>query len=347
MTLEQIKEQFSIELETIGNLKELEALRVKFIGKTGLVTDQFKNLKSLQGEQKSIFGKVINELREFITGEIAGAKEKLEQKALNERLEAERIDVTLPARNYSNCKAHVISSVLYDVIKSFEGMGFTHIQDCEMDNEWNNFTALNIPEYHPARQMADTFYVKDQAQGDDKMLLRTHTSNVQIRHMSSNKPPYKIISTGRVYRSDHDATHTPMFHQVEGLYIDKAVTIQHLKGCLEDFLCDFFELQDIPARLRPSYFPFTEPSLELDIQCDMSSKKEIKIASGDDWLEILGCGMVHENVLKNVGVDPEEYQGFAFGIGIERIAMLKYNIPDLRNMFESDIRWLKHYGVAA
>ena len=338
--LNSIKEDFQAGLDKASDMESIEKLRVSFLGKKGLLTQQIKSLGSLPQEERKKFGQQINELKNFIESAISSSKSKVELDEMNRRLESEKIDITLPGRKYARGKTHPISHVIEEIKEIFASMGFDHATGPEIEDDWHNFTALNIPESHPARQMHDTFYTKD----EDDMLLRTHTSNVQIRHMQQNKPPYRIISVGRVFRSDYDATHTPMFHQVEALCIDKNITMAHLKGCLETFLKMFFGLDELPIRLRPSYFPFTEPSAEVDVQCDRSSKDELKIGKGEDWLEILGCGMVHPNVLKNVNVDPDEYQGFAFGAGVERLAMLKYNIPDLRTFFESDLRWLKHYG---
>lgn len=335
-----LRSEFIGKLNLVASLKDLEALRIEFLGKEGLIAEQMKKIGALSPEERKSFGATINEVRNFITDEIAGLKAKLDQEALKQQLAKESIDVTLPARAYEIGKMHPISKVMEEIKEIFSLLGFGFNDGPDIEDDWHNFTALNIPETHPARQMHDTFYLRE-----DNLLLRTHTSTVQIRTMQNSKPPFKFITYGRTYRSDYDATHTPMFNQLEGVYIDKGIHMGHLKGCLEQFLKQFFGLDNVTMRFRPSYFPFTEPSIEVDIKCDRSNKAEIKIGQGNDWLEILGCGMVHPNVLKNVGVDPKEYQGFAFGVGIERLAMLKYNIPDLRSFFEGDVRWHKHYGM--
>lgn len=338
-TLASIKESFLSKLDATTSLKDLEALRIEFLGKSGHIADQMKLIGSLAPEEKKSFGAEVNAVKEFISSGLDDKKALLEKIELAKKLDSETIDITLPPYDYKVGKVHPITQTILEIKDIFSKLGFTCIEGNEIEDDWHNFTALNIPAHHPARQSHDTFYVE----GGD--LLRTHTSNMQIRYMQNNKPPYKIVTIGKVYRSDYDATHTPMFHQVECLYIDKNINMGHLKGCLETFLKLFFGLQELPIRLRPSFFPFTEPSAEVDIRCDRSSKGEIKIGEGNDWVELLGSGMVHPNVLRNVGIDPNEYQGFAFGAGIERLTMMKYNIPDLRTMFEGDIRWIKHYGI--
>jgi phenylalanyl-tRNA synthetase alpha chain len=337
---EQVRDDFEKAISSISSLDQLESIKVEFLGKKGKITGMMSHIATLSPEEKKAFGQEVNRLKELVSNNIEQKKQEIEEKVLAQRLSSEKIDVSLPARSYAFGKVHPISQAIADLTKIFTNMGFALTDGPDIENEWNNFAALNIPDHHPARQMQDTFYIKD-----NDFLLRTHTSSVQIRHMSTNKPPIKIISLGKVYRSDMDATHTPMFHQIEGLYIDKNITMAHLKAYLEQFLKEFFEIDQAPIRLRPSYFPFTEPSAEVDIKCDRSSKGEIKLGVGSDWLEVLGCGMVHPNVLSNVGIDPEQYQGFAFGAGIERLTMLKYNIPDLRTFFEGDIRWNRYYGL--
>ncbi len=259
-----------------------------------------------------------------------------------QRLAGERVDVTLPARPESEGRIHPVSQTIDEIVQIFGEMGFKVAEGPDIEDDFHNFTALNIPESHPARQMHDTFYLPEQADGS-RLVLRTHTSPVQIRHMRNNKPPIRIIAPGRTYRCDSDMTHSPMFHQVEGLVVDETTHMGHLKGCLIDFCRTYFGVAELPVRFRPSFFPFTEPSAELDIGCSRAGG-ELKIGQGSDWLEILGCGMVHPKVLSMSGIDPTRYQGFAFGMGIERIAMLKYGIPDLRTFYEADLRWLKHYG---
>ncbi|MDB2414411.1 phenylalanine--tRNA ligase subunit alpha [Rickettsiales bacterium] len=341
--LEQINKEGCAEIKQAENLENLEKLRVEYLGKKGKVTSLMKQLGQMEADKRKEFGAQVNKVKQELTNLIDEKKAKLETIALNKQLESQWLDVTLPVRPENEGRIHPISYVIDEIIDIFAKMGFQSKEGPEIEDDFHNFTALNIPENHPARQMQDTFYFP--ANDDDKIpsVLRTHTSSVQIRTMEGGKPPFKFIAPGRVYRSDYDMTHTPMFHQVEGLYIDKDINFGHLKGCLYQFLKTFFELDEVPLRFRPSFFPFTEPSAEVDIGC-AKGKDELKIGAGDDWLEILGCGMVHPNVLKNVGIDPQEYQGFAFGVGVERMAMLKYGAPDLRAFFDSDIRWLNHYG---
>lgn len=329
------------------SLTTLEGIRVKYLGKNGLVTNQMKTLATLPAEEKKAFGAEVNKIKDLITASLDTRKIELEQNELSAKLKHESIDITLPIRPHRKGSIHPISQVTDEVIAILSGMGFAVEEGPEVEDDFHNFGALNIPDNHPARQMQDTFYLQAEQEGKP-LLLRTHTSSVQIRTMqrviqNGGKPPFKFVSPGRVYRSDMDMTHTPMFHQIEGLYIDKDVNMGHLKGVLHEFLKAFFEVDAVPIRFRPSFFPFTEPSAEVDIGC-ARSRDGIKIGEGSDWLEILGCGMVHPNVLKNVDINPEEYQGFAFGIGLERLAMLKYGAPDLRDFFDADARWLEHYG---
>ena len=289
-------------------------------------------------KKKKIKGKKLNIIKTLFEKELQNKKNYFEDKALNEKLENEKIDTSLPPLNFSSGKIHPISQTIYKVIDIFGAMGFSVKSGPDIESDFNNFSALNIPDHHPAREMQDTFYI------DDKV-LRTHTSPVQVRTMLNKKPPIKIIVPGRTYRSDYDATHTPMFHQVEGLLIDDSSNMAHLKGCLIDFLKEFFEINNLKYRFRPSYFPFTEPSAEMDIAFTKTNNV-LKVGEGDEWLEILGCGMVNPKVLHNCKIDSSAYQGFAFGMGIERLSMLKYGISDLRTFFESDFRWLNHYGFS-
>ncbi len=343
--LEDLKIQTLKAIDNATDSKILDEVRVSVLGKKGAITELMKSLASFSVEEKKEMGKKLNILKTEIENALETKKEALATAELNAKLEAERIDVTLPIRPENQGRIHPVSKIYEEVVSIFGEMGFEVAEGPDIEDQFHNFNALNMPANHPARQMQDTFYVPnpESADFDDSYVVRTHTSPVQIRTMENKKPPIRIIAPGRTYRSDYDATHTPMFHQVEGLVIDKNVTMAHLKGCLYDFVKAFFELDDIPVRYRPSYFPFTEPSAEMDIGCK-KSKTELKIGAGTDWLEILGCGMVHPNVLRAGGIDPDEYQGFAFGVGIDRLAMLKYGIPDLRTFFESDVRWLKHYG---
>jgi phenylalanyl-tRNA synthetase alpha chain len=319
----------------------LEEQRVALLGKKGKITEALKTLGAADPETRKTLGAELNKLKNEITDAIEAKKAALANAELNVRLVTEKVDVTLPAQPIPQGRIHPVTQVIEEITAIFADMGFSVAEGPDIEDDVHNFTALNIPESHPARQMHDTFYL--QGNGDGKTLLRTHTSPVQIRTMKSGKPPFRIIAPGSTYRCDSDITHTPMFHQVEGFVIDKNIHMGHLKGCVIEFLKAFFELDQVPVRFRPSFFPFTEPSAEVDIGC-ARSKDEIKIGAGSDWLEIMGCGMVHPNVLKNCGIDSNEWQGFAFGMGVERLAMLKYGIPDLRTFFESDARWLKYYG---
>lgn len=343
--LEKLKSELLQKIENAADLKALDEVRVSVLGKKSIITEKMKTLGTLPLEEKIAAGKLLNVLKTALETAIDNKKQQLETEELNRRLAGERIDVTLPVRPEIQGRIHPVSKIYEEVVAIFGQMGFEVAEGPDIEDQFHNFNALNMPANHPARQMQDTFYIAnpDSSDFDDSFVVRTHTSGMQIRTMESKKPPIRIIAPGRTYRSDYDATHTPMFHQVEGLVIDKTTTMAHLKGCLYDFVRAFFEVDDIKVRYRPSYFPFTEPSAEMDIGCK-KGKGELKIGEGDDWLEILGCGMVHPNVLRAGGIDPDEYQGFAFGVGIDRLAMLKYGIPDLRTFFESDLRWLKHYG---
>ena len=327
------------------DVKALDEVRVSVLGKKGSLTEHMKCLGQLSIEEKKQMGQKLNLVKTEIEQAMEARREELSVKELNDKLLRETIDVTLPIRDENIGRIHPVSKIYEEVVAIFGEMGFEVADGPDIEDQFHNFNALNTPANHPARQMQDTFYISnpDSENFDDSYVVRTQTSAVQIRTMEKKQPPIRIIAPGRTYRSDYDATHTPMFHQVEGLVIDKKTSFANLKGCLYDFVKAFFELDDIPVRYRPSYFPFTEPSAEMDIGCK-KSKTELKIGAGDDWLEILGCGMVHPNVLKACGINPEEYQGFAFGLGLDRLAMLKYGIPDLRTFFESDVRWLKHYG---
>ncbi len=345
--LEDLKSEILNKINHSAVLKELDDIRVSVLGKKGKLTEMMKTLGTLPLEEKISLGKGLNIIKTKIEEAIETQKKFLEEKALNEKLKSETLDVTLPVRPETQGRIHPVSKIYEEVAAIFGQMGFEVAEGPDIEDQFHNFNALNMPLNHPARQMQDTFYLNNNPNKPFDMetayVIRTHTSGVQIRTMEKQQPPIRIIAMGRTYRSDYDATHTPMFHQVEGLVIDKNITLSHLKGCLHDFMKAFFELDDLPVRYRPSYFPFTEPSIEMDIGC-LKSKTELKIGAGNDWLEVLGCGMVHPNVLRAGGINPDEYQGFAFGMGIDRLAMLKYGIPDLRTFFESDVRWLKHYG---
>ena len=323
----------------------LEQVRVGALGRKGSITEMMKGLGAIDAAERKERGAALNRLKGEVEAALGEAGARLEGAALTERLKVERIDVTLPVKGDSDGRIHPISQTLDEVVSIFGEMGFIVAEGPHIEDDFHNFTALNIPPEHPARQEQDTFYLASH-DPDSRKLLRTHTSPVQIRTMLARKPPIRIIVPGRTFRSDHDATHSPMFHQVEGLVIDRATHMGHLKGCLIEFCRAFFDSEHLPVRFRPSYFPFTEPSAEVDIGCSREGGG-LKIGAGGDWLEILGSGMVHPKVLLNCGLDPETFQGFAFGMGIERIAMLKYGIPDLRTFYDSDLRWLRHYGFAA
>ncbi len=334
-------------VEEQKTLQDLEDLKQKVIGKEGVLTLETNKLKALsKPEEKAKLGQKINILKQEFIARLKKATSKINDEILQEKLKEERIDITLPARaNSSFGKVHLISHTIDEIINILGSIGFVLEDGPEIETEWNNFTALNIPEYHSARQEHDTFYINDVDDNGNRKVLRTHTSNVQVRTMQKGKMPIKIIAPGKTYRSDHDSTHSPMFHQVEGLFVAENVSIVDLKGTLEYFCNKFFETEDLPLRFRPSYFPFTEPSFEVDIRCSFE-KGGIKVSKdGDRWLEVLGCGMVHKNVLQNCGIDNTKYNGFAFGMGIERFSMLKYGISDLRVFYNSDIRWLKHNGI--
>jgi len=337
--LENIKLNFDEKISSVKSKDELQNLKTEFFGKNGQITNQFKNLGSLPVDKKKELASSLNKLKDNLTHQIEERLSHLETEEINEKLKDEKIDITLPARPFNEGKIHPVSQVIDEISSIFSEIGFSVAEGPDVETEHNNFTALNTPEDHPARDMHDTFYLDE----NKKTLLRTHTSPVQIRTMLNEKPPFKIIVPGRTYRCDSDQTHAPMFHQLEGLHIDKDITMSHLKGCLDYFIKEFFEVKNIKMRFRPSHFPFTEPSAEVDIGYRIENGR-IVIGEGDKWLEILGCGMVHPNVLKNVKVDSKKYQGFAFGMGIDRLAMLKYGINDLRAFFESDYRWLSHFG---
>jgi phenylalanyl-tRNA synthetase alpha chain len=343
--LEALRADLMGKAAAAADLDALEELRVATLGRKGILTEKLKQLGQLKSEERRIAGQALNNMKDALTVAFDARKDALAAAALTARLGADRIDITLPVRPELEGRIHPISQTIEELATVFGQMDFAVVEGPDIEDDEHNFTALNIPPEHPARQMHDTFYFPARADGS-RMLLRTHTSPVQIRYMRQVKPPFRIIVPGRTYRCDYDMTHTPMFHQVEGLVIDKTSHMGHLKGCLIDFCRAYFEVEELPVRFRPSFFPFTEPSAEVDIGCSRQGG-ELRIGAGADWLEILGCGMVHPKVLANCGIDPNEYQGFAFGMGIERIAMLKYGIPDLRTFFESDLRWLKHYGFLA
>ena len=339
------------DIEGADTLARVEELRVAALGKSGVVTALLKTLGGLSPEERQERGPAIHSLREGVTAALAERKAALETAALDARLASERLDMTLPAAPSPQGSVHPVSQVMDELAEIFADLGFAVATGPEIEDDWRNFTALNIPETHPARAMHDTFYFPDKDAEGRAMLLRTHTSPVQVRTMMSQQPPIRVIVPGRVYRSDSDATHTPMFHQIEGLVIDKGIHMGHLKWTLETFLKAFFERDDITLRLRPSYFPFTEPSVEIDVGFTIEKGQRVIGGSGDapggGWMEVLGSGMVNRRVIANCGLDPDEWQGFAFGTGVDRLAMLKYGMNDLRAFFDGDLRWLRHYGFSA
>ncbi|HET6466826.1 MAG TPA: phenylalanine--tRNA ligase subunit alpha [Geminicoccaceae bacterium] len=340
--LAPLRDEILAQLASAADLRALDEVRVAALGRKGRVTELAKVLGTLPPEERRRAGQAVNALKREIEAALGARQAVLEERELDARLQAERIDVSLPPRERPEGRIHPVSQVSEEIMAIFADMGFALAEGPDIDDDFHNFTALNFPPDHPARLMHDTFFLEAEQDGEP-LLLRTHTSTVQIRTMLAGRPPFRIVAPGRTYRCDSDLTHTPMFHQVEGLVIDRRSHMGHLKGCLTDFVRAFFERDHIPVRFRPSFFPFTEPSAEMDIGCRRSAT-ELVLGEGDDWLEILGCGMVHPNVLRAVGLDPEEHQGFAFGMGIDRVAMLKYGIPDLRTFFDADLRWLKHYG---
>ncbi len=328
------------------SLQELDSVRVSLLGKSGEITAKLKSLGAMDPGTRAAEGPKIHSLRERVTDAIANRKAALEDAELERKLATERIDLSLPAPQTPQGTVHPVSQVMDELAEIFADLGFSVAEGPEIETQWYNFTALNMPEFHPARAMQDTFYLEPRTPDEEPRVLRTHTSPVQIRAMQEHGAPIYAIAPGRVYRSDSDATHTPMFHQVEGLVIDRAITLGHLKWTLETFLKAFFERDDVVLRMRPSYFPFTEPSAEVDVGWSMEKGRRV-VGGQEGWMEVLGSGMVHPRVIANCGLDPDEWQGFAFGCGIDRLAMLKYGMDDLRAFFDGDIRWLKHYGFRA
>ena len=341
MTAQSLQSRFEQDVAAATDLAALDAVRVAALGKSGEVTALLKTLGAMSPEERQVEGPRINALREAVTAAIAAKKEALENAELDRRLATERLDLSLPAREAPRGSVHPVSQVMDELTEIFADMGFAVAEGPEIEDDWHNFSALNIPETHPARAMHDTFYIE--GEHERPMVLRTHTSPVQIRTMQSTPPPIRIIAPGRVYRSDSDATHTPMFHQIEGLVIDRNITLGHLKWTLETFLKAFFERDDVILRMRPSYFPFTEPSAEVDVGWSVEKGRRV-VGGSEGWMEVLGSGMVHPRVIAACGLDPAEWQGFAFGTGVDRLAMLKYGMDDLRAFFDGDLRWMKHYG---
>jgi phenylalanyl-tRNA synthetase alpha chain len=342
--LNALQDTILAEIAAAPDEAALEAVRVSALGKKGSISERLSTLGRMAPDERKNAGAAINLAKDAVTAALASRRSVLKEAALDARLAAEALDVTLPVREYGVAvgRIHPISQVIDEITAIFSDMGFAIAEGPDIETDDYNFTLLNFPPGHPAREMHDTFFFAPDENGERKV-LRTHTSPVQVRTMLTQKPPIRVVCPGRTYRCDSDQTHTPMFHQVEGLVIDKSSHIGHLKWLLEEFCRAFFEVPSVKMRFRPSFFPFTEPSMEVDIQCSRKGG-EIRFGEGDDWLEILGCGMVHPNVLRNCGIDPDVYQGFAWGMGIDRIATLKYGMPDLRPFFDADVRWLSHYG---
>ncbi|WP_062218293.1 phenylalanine--tRNA ligase subunit alpha [Aureimonas sp. D3] len=342
--LDSLERRFAEEIDAARDEAALEAVRLAALGKKGEISELLKGLGKMTPDERRDQGPLLNGLRDRVQSRLTEKRDALAEAAISARLAAERLDVTLPVRSspLSRGRIHPISQVVDEITAIFADMGFSIAEGPDIETDHYNFTALNFPEGHPAREMHDTFFLQT-PEGGERRLLRTHTSPVQVRTMETSSPPIRIVIPGKTYRQDSDATHTPMFHQVEGLVIDKSANIANMKWVLTEFCKAFFEVPSLKMRFRPSFFPFTEPSMEVDIQCDRSGS-EVRFGEGTDWMEILGCGMVHPNVLRGVGLDPDEYQGFAWGMGIDRIAMLKYGMPDLRAFFDADSRWIEHYG---
>ncbi len=345
--MDDLKAKYLAQISSASDEAALEDIRIAALGKKGEISLQMRGLGKMTPEERQVAGPALNALKDEVNSALIAKKAGLADAALNERLKTEWLDVTLPGRGRAAGSIHPISQVTQEVSAIFADLGFSVAEGPQIEDDWHNFDALNIPSHHPARGEMDTFYMH-RAEGDNRPphVLRTHTSPVQIRSMLEHGAPLRVICPGRVYRADYDQTHTPMFHQVEGLAIDTDISMANLKWVLEEFVKAFFEVDDVELRFRASHFPFTEPSAEVDIRCSWDDG-QLKVGEGDDWLEILGSGMVHPKVLEAGGIDPAKWQGFAFGVGIDRIAMLKYGIPDLRAFFDSDLRWLRNYGFSA
>jgi phenylalanyl-tRNA synthetase alpha chain len=343
--ISQLEETILAAIAAADTEAGLEAVRVGALGKKGQISERMKTLGAMSPQERQEMGPLLNGLKDKVGEALAERRQALRMAAISARLASETVDVTLPVRQApaEAGRIHPISQVIDEITAIFSDMGFAIAEGPDVESDYYNFTALNFPEGHPAREMHDTFFFNPKEDGS-RMLLRTHTSPVQIRTMEAQKPPIRIVIPGKTYRQDSDATHSPMFHQVEGLVIDRTANVANMKWVLTEFCKAFFEVDHVGMRFRPSFFPFTEPSLEVDIQCDRSRPGEVRFGEGSDWMEILGCGMVHPNVMRFGGLDPDEYQGFAWGMGIDRLAMLKYGMPDLRAFFDADARWISHYG---
>jgi phenylalanyl-tRNA synthetase alpha chain len=338
MNLDEILISAERDFSAAANLPVLDQVKARYLGKSGAITEQMKGLATLSVDQRKSAGAQINQIKDQVEVLLKARRDAIQAEELGRQLAAESLDVTLPGRGENVGGLHPVTRTLARIERLFASIGFVAADGPEIETDFYNFTALNIPENHPARAMHDTFYL------DGGVLLRTHTSPVQVRYMQNNKPPIRIIAPGRVYRCDSDVTHTPMFHQVEGLWVDESVSFADLKGVLADFMARFFERDNLPVRFRPSFFPFTEPSAEMDIGCVICNGAGCRVCSHTGWLEVLGCGMVHPNVFEHVNLDAERYQGFAFGLGVERLAMLRYGVDDLRLFFENDVRFLKQFA---
>ena len=343
MSVHPLQARFSEQIAGATDLAALDAVRVAALGKSGEITELLKSLGKMDADTRTAEAPKIHALREAVTDAIAAKKEALENEELSRRLATERLDLSLPSPEAPRGSIHPVSQVMDELTEIFADLGFSVAEGPEIESQWYNFTALNMPENHPARAMQDTFYLERREGEEEAKVLRTHTSPVQIRSMQERGAPLYVIAPGRVYRSDSDATHTPMFHQIEGLVIDRDITLGHLKWTLETFLKAYFERDDVHIRMRPSYFPFTEPSAEVDVGWSMDKGRRV-VGGSEGWMEVLGSGMVHPRVIANCGLDPDEWQGFAFGTGVDRLAMLKYGMDDLRAFFDGDLRWMKHYG---
>ena len=344
--LSALEHDLAAAVSAAPDLPSLDAVRVAALGKTGSVSALLKGMGALSPDERRVQGPLLNGLRDRVAAAVAARREALEAQALEAQLASERVDLTLPPPPRRRGSVHPTLQVMEEMVSIFAEMGFAVAEGPDIEDDFHNFTALNFPPKHPARETHDTFFLRADPGTGERKVLRTHTSPVQVRTMMGGAPPFRIVAPGRTYRKDSDATHTPMFHQIEGLVIDRGIHMGHLKWTLGEFVRRFFETDVVTTRLRPHHFPFTEPSAEMDVRCDRSGG-EIRIGQGESWLEILGCGMVHPNVLRNCGVDPDEWTGFAFGMGVDRLAMLKYGMPDLRDMFAGDTRWLEHYGFSA
>jgi phenylalanyl-tRNA synthetase alpha chain len=342
MSLKEIRDDFLEKIKKVNNSEDIKNIRADFLGSKGKVSELMRGMQSLSIDEKKNFGAEINDLKSFIVDEINKIGNVLTNRKIEEELKNESIDITLPIREENEGFIHPISKVQNELRNVMYSMGFSITNGSEIENDWNCFEALNVPKHHPARQMQDTFYLKNN-ENEETILLRTQTTTMEIREMSKNEPPFKFCCTGKVFRSEMDSTHCPMFHQIEGVYVDKNVSLQDLKNCLATIIKKFFNLREAPLRFRPSYFPFTSPSVEVDIKCKKQEDR-ITLGEGNDWIEVVGAGMLHPNVLKNVKIDINEYRGFAFGFGIERMAVLKYGIRDMRNLYDGDIRFLRQYG---